>query len=50
MKRRIFKTGLLALASLAMLWVAVGCDVNEDVNEKKATIQIKLTDAPALNG
>ena len=49
MKRRIFKTGLLALASLAMLWVAVGCDVNEDVNEKKATIQIKLTDAPALN-
>ena len=49
MKRRIFKTGLLALASLAMLWGAVGCDINDDVNEKKASIQIKLTDAPALN-
>ena len=49
MKRRIFKTGLLALASMAMLWGAVGCDINDDVNEKKASIQIKLTDAPALN-
>lgn len=50
MKTRFLKSGSLALAAMLMLWGAVSC-TNEDegLTEGKATIQFKLTDAPALN-
>ncbi|MDD3968875.1 MAG: DUF4382 domain-containing protein [Proteiniphilum sp.] len=50
MKTRFLKNGSLALVSVLMLWSAVSCmNENEKFTDGKATIQLKLTDAPALN-
>ncbi|WP_294073104.1 DUF4382 domain-containing protein [Proteiniphilum sp. UBA1028] len=49
MKTNFFKNGFLAVASLLMLWGVVRCtSENEKLTDGKATIQFKLTDAPAL--
>ncbi|MCE5206470.1 MAG: DUF4382 domain-containing protein [Porphyromonadaceae bacterium] len=51
MKKIFFKNGFLAIVSMLMLWALASC-MDENENEKidgKATIQFKLTDAPALN-
>ncbi|MCE5178659.1 MAG: DUF4382 domain-containing protein [Porphyromonadaceae bacterium] len=50
MKTRFLKSGSLAIAVMLMLWGAVSCtNENERLPDGKATIQFKLTDAPALN-
>lgn len=49
MKERFLKNGLLTLAAAMLLVFAVSCESdNEKVIDGKATIQLKLTDAPAL--
>lgn len=51
MKKKFLKNGFLAIVSISMLSVVVSC-TDENENEKidgKATIQFKMTDAPALN-
>ena len=49
MKKGFLKNSLLIMAAMLMLWSVVSC-TNEDDKQTdgKATIQFKLTDAPAL--
>ncbi|HBT85728.1 MAG TPA: hypothetical protein DEB12_07455 [Porphyromonadaceae bacterium] len=50
MKTRLLKNGLLALASVVMLWGAVSCESdNDDFKNGKATVRFSLTDAPAFD-
>lgn len=50
MKTGIIKNGFLTLAAMLMLWTMVSCNNdNEKMTDGNATIQFKLTDAPALN-
>lgn len=50
MKTRFLKSGSLAIAAMLMLWGAVSCtNENDRLTDGKASIQFKLTDAPALN-
>ncbi|HAR37514.1 MAG TPA: hypothetical protein DCS09_02430, partial [Porphyromonadaceae bacterium] len=50
MKTRFLKSGSLTIAAMLMLWGAVSCtNENEKLTDGKASIQFKLTDAPALN-
>ena len=50
MKKFILKNGSLTIVSMLMLWAVMSCtNENEKITDGKATIQFKLTDAPALN-
>ncbi len=50
MKKRFLKNGLLALASVMLFVFVVSCDNESDkLTDGNARIQIKLTDAPALD-
>ena len=48
---KLSRKGLMFIASVLMLFGAASCDdnVNEKVKDGKATVQFKLTDAPAVD-
>ena len=49
MKKGFLKNSFLTMAAMLMLWSVVSCTNEDDkLTEGKATIQFKLTDAPAL--